>query len=142
MIINILEKEKKRNIRTNRIDRDLTEPELMMIFNSMKNKENIEYNFNNNIKKKHLNISLNDNMGQNNFLKQVKQVKNTGTNNIRLNQYFSSNTNNTNINNNANNKNVINDKEKEKGTQIFNKFYSINNIGNYKIPVKVINIFN
>ena len=133
---------KKRNIRTNRIDRDLTEPELMMIFNSMKNKENIESNYNNNNKKKHLNISLNDNMGQNNFLKQVKQVKNTGTNNIRLNQYFSSNTNNTNINNNANNKNVINDKDKEKGTQIFNKFYSINNIGNYKIPVKVINIFN
>ena len=54
----------KRNIGTNR---DLTEPELMMIMNPIKEKENIR----NNNKKKSLNISLNDNIGQNNFLKHI-----------------------------------------------------------------------
>ena len=119
----------KRNIGTNR---DLTEPELMMIMNPIKEKENIR----NNNKKKSLNISLNDNIGQNNFLKHIiKHSKPITTNNIKINnQYYSNNINN-NINNNRN-------LERNRGTQIFNNFYSINNIGTSKIPVRVINVFN
>ena len=113
-------------------DRDLTEPELMMILNPIKYKENLRNNNKN--QKKTLNISLNDNIGQNNFLKHIKHVKPGNANNARLNnQYYS------NINNSINNiKNI----EKNKGAQIFNNFYSINNIGNSKIPVRVINVFN
>ena len=114
-------------------DRDLTEPELMIMLNPIKFKENIS----NNNKKKKLNISLNDNLGQNNFLKHIRQDKigNTNKNNIKLNnQYYLNN-----INNSINN---IRNIERNKGTQIFNNFYSINNIGNSKIPVKVINVFN
>ena len=112
-------------------DRDLTEPEIMIMLNPIKYKENIK----NNNKKKNLNISLNDNLGQNNFLKHVRQGKIENTSNIKLNnQYYLNN-----INNSINN---IRNIERNKGTQIFNNFYSINNIGNSKIPVKVINVFN
>lgn len=103
----------------------------MIMLNPIKYKENIK----NNNKKKNLNISLNDNLGQNNFLKHVRQGKIENTNNIKLNnQYYLNN-----INNSINN---IRNIERNKGTQIFNNFYSINNIGNSKIPVKVINVFN
>ena len=119
----------KREIAPNR---DLTDPEILMIFNPEKNKENIR---NNNNKKKNLNISLNDNLGQNNFLKHIKQMKPAQTNNIRLkNQYYLNN-----INNSINNVRKI---ERNRGPQIFNNFYSINNMGNSNIPVKVINVFN
>ena len=112
-------------------NRDLTEPEILMFFNPTKNKENIR----NNNKKKSLNISLNDNIGPNNFLKHIKQMKPAQTNNIRLsNQYYLNN-----INNSINNVRKI---ERNKGAQIFNNFYSISNMGNSKIPVKVINVFN
>ena len=36
--------------------------------------------------------------------------------------------------------NKYNDKVKK--TQIFNNYYSINNIGNSQIPVRVINVYN
>ena len=112
-------------------NRDLTEPEIFMIFNPIKNKENTK----NTNKKKNLNISLNDNIGPNNFLKHIKQMKPAQTNNIRLNnQYYLNN-----INNSINNVRKI---ERNRGAQIFNNFYSINNMGNSKIPVKVINVFN
>ena len=120
----------KREIVSNR---DLTEPELMIMLNPIKYKENLR----NNNKKKNLNISLMDNISQNIFLKHIKQGKigNTNSNNIKINnQYYSNN-----INNSINNIRIL---EKNKGTQIFNNFYSINNIGNSKIPVKVINVFN
>ena len=116
----------KREIITNR---DLTEPELLMIFNPIKCKENIR---NNNNKKKNLNISLNDNIGQNNFLKHIRHSKNgiSNTNNIRINnQYYSNN-----INNSINN---IRNYERNRGQQLFNNYYSINNNGKSKVPVKV-----
>ena len=76
-----------------------------------------------------MNITLNDNINQNIFIKQIRQSK--GLNDIypNLNQYYSNNKNNIGL-------------EKNNGTQIFNNFYSINNIGNAKIPFKVINVYN
>ena len=120
-----LRERKKREVISNR---DLTEPELLMLLNPIKGKESLR----NSTKKKILNISLIDNLGQNIFLKQIKQIKPENTSNIKLNQYYV----NSSINNNRNNM------ERNKGTQIFNNFYSINNIANSKIPVKVINVFN
>ena len=119
---------KKKEIGTNI---DLTEPELRMFFDQIKCKEIAG----NNNRKKSLNISLNENINQNNFLKHIKQVKPININNVRLNQYYSNNNNKNSINN-------IKNIERERGTKIYNNYYSINNIGNYKIPVKVINVFN
>ena len=114
----------KREIITNR---DLTEPELMMVFNPIKCKENIR---NNNNKKKNLNISLNDNISQNNFLKHIKHSKNGITNKIRINNQYYSNNINICINN-------IRNYERNRGQQLFNNYYSISNKGNSKVPVKV-----
>ena len=82
------------------------------------------------IEKKNLNLSLNDNIAPNNFLKHIRRAQhlNSNSNNIKFNQYYT----------NSNIKTV----ERNKGTQIYNNFYSINNIGNPNIPVKVINVFN
>ena len=119
---------KKRELLSNR---DLTEPELMMILNPIKIKENDRNNSN----RKNMNISLNDNISKNTFLKQIKQVKSLNSNNPRSNQYYNSNYIN-NINEN------IGNIEKDNGPQVFNNFYSINNVGNTKVPIKVINVFN
>ena len=124
-----MKERKKNDIISNR---DLTEPELSLILNPIKIKENRK----NIINKKALNISLNDNIIQNNYLKQLNHQKNQGNKNPNLNQYYPNN-----INNNIN----INDgniKNNNNGLQIFNNYYSINNEGNCKIPVKVINVFN
>ena len=123
-----IKERKKRDIMSNR---DLTEPELMMILNPIKIKES----YRNNSGKKDLNISLNDNISANVFLKQIKQVKGMSNNNPRLNQYYTNSMNNININN-------IGNIEKNNSPQIYNNYYSINNVGNAKIPVKVINVFN
>jgi hypothetical protein len=106
-------------------NRDLTESELMMILNDIKGKENYRNN-----RKKSLNLSLNDNIAPNNFLKHIRRAQHLNTNNIKLNQFY------------TNNNNIIKTVERNKGTQIYNNFYSINNIGNSNIPVKVINVFN
>ena len=111
-------------------NRDLTEPELMMMLNPIKCKESAK----NYVKKKNLNISVIDNLGQNNFLKHIKQIKPENINSLRLNQYYVNNS----INSITNNKNI----ERNRGPQIFNNFYSINNIANSKIPVRVINVYN
>ena len=73
-------------------------------------------------------------IGQNNFLKHIKQIKPENINSLRLNQYYVNNS----INSITNNKNI----ERNRGPQIFNNFYSINNIANSKIPVRVINVYN
>ena len=127
-----IKERKKREILSNR---DLTEPELMMILNPIKIKDN----YRNSSNKKGLNVSLNDNISPNAFLKQIKLVKGIPNNNPRLNQYYANNTNSSNNNININN---IGNNEKSNGPQIYNNFYSINNVGNTKIPVKVINVFN
>ena len=116
------EKNKRKNLIPNR---DLTESELMMILNDINEKENYRCN-----RKKNLNLSLNDNIAPNNFLKHIRRAQhlNSNSNNIKFNQYYT----------NSNIKTV----ERNKGTQIYNNFYSINNIGNPNIPVKVINVFN
>ena len=98
-----------------------------MILNDIKGKENLRN------KKKSLNLSLNDNIGPNNFLKHIKRSQHLNTNNVKLNQFY--------INNNNNNIN-IKTVERNKGAQIYNNFYSINNVGNSSIPVKVINVYN
>ena len=115
-------------------NRDLTEPELMMILNPIKIKENYKNNNNLNI------TTLNENNNQNKFLTKIKQIKGIGNNNPNpnSNQYYSNNINN--VNNINNNGNI--DNNNNNGPQIFNNFYSINNLGNCKIPVKVINVFN
>ena len=77
-----------------------------------------------------LNLSLNDNIAPNNFLKHIRRSQHLNTNNIKLNQFY------------TNNNNIIKTVERNRGTQIYNNFYSINNIGNSNIPVKVINVFN
>ena len=76
-----------------------------------------------------MNITLNDNINQNIFIKQIRQSKGLNDFYPKTNQYYSNNTNNIGL-------------EKNNGPQIFNNFYSINNIGNAKIPVKVINVYN
>jgi hypothetical protein len=123
-----IKERKNRDIISNR---DLTEPELMMILNPIKIKES----YRNASGKKGLNITLNDNVNANAFLKQIKQVKGLVNNNPRLNQYYTNSMNNININN-------IGNFEKNNAPQIYNNYYSINNVGNTKIPVKVINVFN
>ena len=107
----------------------------MMILNPIKIKDN----YRNSSNKKGLNISLNDNISPNAFLKQIKLVKGIPNNNPRLNQYYANNTNSSNNNININN---IGNNEKSNGPQIYNNFYSINNIGSSNAPVKVINVFN
>ena len=102
----------------------------MMILNPIKIKENYKNN--------NLNFTtLNENINQNQFLTKIKQLKNSGSSNPNpsSNQYYSNNINNVNNNRNIESNNI-------NGPQIFNNFYSINNIGNCKIPVKVINVFN
>ena len=95
----------------------------MMILSDINEKENYRDN-----RKKNLNLSLNDNIAPNNFLKHIRRAQHLNSNNIKLNQYYT----------NSNIKTV----ERNKRTQIYNNFYSINNIGNPNIPVKVINVFN
>ena len=106
---------KKLELKSNK---DLTQPELKMMLNPIKIKEN----FRNNSGRKTLNISLNDNINQKMFKKQIKHLNNSSKNKNIPNQYYSSNTNNA--------------------PKIVNNFYSINNDGNCKIPIKVINVFN
>ena len=118
----VIRSRKKKDLISNR---DLTEPELMMISNPIKIKDSYRNNSNN----KNLNFTLNDNINQNIFLKQIKQSKGLNDFYPQTNQYYSNNTNNIGL-------------EKNNGSQIFNNFYSINNIGNAKIPVKVINVYN
>ena len=125
------EKNKERTKKNLIPNRDLTETELMMILNDIKGKENYRNN-----KKKSLNLSLNDNIAPNNFLKHIRRSKHSNTNNIKLNKFY------TNNNNPNNNNNIIKTVERNKGTKIYNNFYSINNIGNSNVPVKVINVFN
>ena len=122
----VFEKNKERIKRSMIPNRDLTESELMMILNSMKGKENYKN------KKKSLNLSLNDNIGPNTFLKHIRNNQHLNTNNTKLNNQFYIN----NINNS-----IIKTLERNKGAQIYNNFYSINNIGNSNIPVKVINVY-
>ena len=113
--------DKKRGYNTNR---DLTEPELLMILNPIKLKDN-NHRSGNNIKKR-LNISVNDN--QNTFLKHITKVKVTNINDPRSNQYYT-------INEKKNN--IINNQSTN------NNFGGINNnLLNSKVPVKVINVFN
>ena len=79
-----------------------------------------------------MNLSLNDNIGPNTFLKHIRNNQHLNTNNTKLNNQFYIN----NINNS-----IIKTLERNKGAQIYNNFYSINNIGNSNIPVKVINVY-
>ena len=118
------EKNKERNRRNLIPNRDLTESQIMMMLNDIKGKENYRNN-----KKKSLNLSLNDNIAPNNFLKHIRRSQYINTNNIKLNALYT---------NNNNNKYV----ERNKGTHIYNNFYSINNIGSSNVPVKVINVYN
>ena len=60
------------------------------------------------IGKKNLNLSLNDNIAPNNFLKHIRRAQHLNSNNIKLNQYYT----------NSNIKTV----ERNKGTQIYNNF--------------------
>ena len=118
----VIRSRKKKDLIPNR---DLTEPELMMISNPIKIKDSYRNNSNN----KNMNITLNDNINQNVFLKQIRQSKGLNDYYPQTNQYYSNNINNIGL-------------EKNNCPQIFNNFYSINNIGNTKIPVKVINVYN
>ena len=120
----------KKVISKSKTKMNLNESELLMILNHMKGKDNVRT-----YKKKTLNISLNDNLSQNHFLKHIKFMKNMNNNNIRLNRHYTNITNNSSIYNNKYN-------DKVKKTQIFNNYYSINNIGNSQIPVRVINVYN
>ena len=118
----VIRSRKKKDLISNR---DLTEPELMIISNPIKIKDS----YRNNSHNKNMNITLNDNINQNIFIKQIRQSKGLNDFYPKTNQYYSNNTNNIGL-------------EKNNGPQIFNNFYSINNIGNTKIPVKVINVYN
>ena len=120
------EKNKERNRKNLIPNRDLTESQVMMMINDLKGKENYRIN-----RKKSLNLSLNDNIAPNNFLKHIRRSQYINTNNIKLNQLYTNNNNNN-----------IKTVERNKGTHIYNNFYSINNIGSSNAPVKVINVFN
>jgi hypothetical protein len=118
----VIRSRKKKDLMSNR---DLTEPELMMISNPIKIKDS----YRNNSSNKNMNITLNDNINQNVFLEQIKQSKGLNDFYPQTNQYYSNIANNIGL-------------EKNNCPQIFNNFYSINNVGNAKIPVKVINVYN
>lgn len=120
------DKNKERNRKNLIPNRDLTETELINLLNS----DNIKENYRNN-KKKSLNLSLNENIAPNNFLKHIRKSQYLNTNNVKLNKFY--------INSNNNNIKII---ERNKGTHIYNNFYSINNIGGSNVPVKVVNIYN
>ena len=120
------DKNKERNRKNLIPNRDLTETELINLLNS----DNIKENYRNN-RKKSLNLSLNENIAPNNFLKHIRKSQYLNTNNVKLNKFY--------INSNNNNIKII---ERNKGTHIYNNFYSINNIGGSNVPVKVVNIYN
>ena len=109
---------KKRIMNKNSIERDMTEPELLKMFNPNKiidSKKGYP---------KNLNISLN-NKEQNTFLHQPKgnkMIRFKTNNNPRYNQYYSNNVNQTN-------------------PQIFNNYVSINNLVTPNFPVKLLNVF-
>ena len=113
---------KERKIKELISNRDLTEPELRLISNPIRIKEGYKRNS----IQKSLNVTINENINQNKILKQNSFF---GNNNLNSIQYYS--------NNNNGNFDKVNN-----GPQIFNNYYSINNVGNCKIPVKVINVFN
>ena len=104
-------------------NRDLTDPELRFISNPIRIKEG----YKSNSIQKSLNATLNENINQNKILNQNRIFLNNNFNSI---QYYSNNNNNVNLDKTNN------------APQIFNNYYSINNVGNCKIPVKVINVFN
>ena len=110
---------KKRIINDNVMERDMTEPELFRMVNPIKiDESNKDY-------QKTLNISLNNQGGQNSFLHQKKMnkmIRYNTNNNPRYNQYYANNLNQSN-------------------PQIFNNFVSINNLVTPNYPVKVINVF-
>ena len=120
--------ERKNNSR--RYDPDITEPELLMMVNPIKIKENYK-----NSQKSSLNITLNNNIAENpnNFLHHIKT----------MNQNLNINTNNANgkVNENADwNKMKLNSNNKYNHLKLFQNIY-INNDKNNDEPIKVVKIF-
>ena len=115
--------ERRKNVR--RYNPDFTEPELLMMVNPIKIRDNYK-----NSQKNSLNITVNNNVvNQNIFLHHIKQ----GNSNI-----------NTNCNNNDNkekNKGQINMNNKYNHLKIFKNLYLNNDKNNNDEPIKVINIF-
>ena len=116
--------ERKKNFR--RYNPDITDPELLMMVNPIKIRDNYK-----NIQKNSLNITVNNNIvNQNIFLNHLKH----GNGNI-----------NTNGNNNENkdkNKGQMNINNKYNHLQIFKNLCLNNERNNNDEPIKVINIFN
>ena len=115
--------EKRKNY--NRYNPDFTEPELLMMVNPIKIRDNYK-----NSQKNSLNITVNNNViNQNIFLHHIKQ----GNNNI--------NTNGNIIDNKDKNKGQINVNNKYNHLQIFKNLYLNNDKNSNDEPIKVINIF-
>ena len=116
--------EKRKNYR--RYNPDITDPELLMMVNPIKIKDNYK-----NSQKNSLNITVNNNIvNQNIFLQHIK------SGNINI------NTNGNNIENKEMNKDKNNINNKYNHLQIFKNLYMNNERNNNDEPIKVINILN
>ena len=122
--------ERKNNSR--RYDPDITEPELLMMVNPIKIKENYK-----NSQKSSLNITLNNNNNMaenpNNFLHHIK----TMNQNLNLNTNIANGKNNENIDRN---RMKLNSNNKYNHLKLFQNIY-INNDKNVDEPIKVVKIF-
>ena len=122
--------ERKNNSR--RYDPDITEPELLMMVNPIKIKENYK-----NSQKSSLNINLNNNNNMaenpNNFLHHIK----TMNQNLNLNTNIANGKNNENIDRN---RMKLNSNNKYNHLKLFQNIY-INNDKNVDEPIKVVKIF-
>ena len=121
--------ERKNNSR--RYDPDITEPELLMMVNPIKIKENYK-----NSQKSSLNITLNNNNmaeNPNNFLHHIK----TMNQNLNLNTNIANGKNNENIDRN---RMKLNSNNKYNHLKLFQNIY-INNDKNVDEPIKVVKIF-
>ena len=115
--------ERKKNFR--RYNPDITEPELLMMVNPIKIKDNYK-----NAQKNSLNITVNNNIvNQNIFLHNIK----SSNQNITTNGNY--------MENKERNKEQMNSNNKYNHLQIFKNMY-MNNERNNDEPIKVINIFN
>ena len=122
--------ERKNNSR--RYDPDITEPELLMMVNPIKIKENYK-----NSQKSSLNITLNNNNNMaenpNNFLHHIK----TMNQNLNINTNIANGKNNENIDRN---RMKLNSNNKYNHLKLFQNIY-INNDKNVDEPIKVVKIF-
>ena len=124
----------KRKNNSKRYDPDITEPELLMMVNPIKIKENYR-----NSQKSSLNITLNNNNAENpnNFLNHIKSLN---QNNMNLNNHYTNLNNGKAMDNIDWNKIQMNSNCKYNHLKLFKNIYNNDDKINDE-PIKVINFF-